>query len=395
MVLVLLVSLNFIFAFEMESDSYSVGSYHMGIASNTPEGTVYSSRDTLDYQQGGNDGDESDVYSFNLGWLEKFITEDEESVAEEVSPGGEVGSGGGSATIKQFDIKILDFESPINLGELFDFMYFVKGVGDINHDVDIDFWVEKNGTIITSGSDVIFMGSNEEKTEAGSLFMPSDVASGEYKFVIKVSYGNLKAEAHRTIELTVIDGEAVIDSLFDIRFILEETLLENSDELSAITFFENFGSEITPVNLMFSILDERRNEIYREEEIVAVETERVLRKSFKDLDLDSGKYVLVLKTVYGDNVVDEFEQEFEIKREVRKISLYVKIVVGTLILLIISLVLWLLIKKIFKKKEKDLKRRVKVFKKPMKERIKIRAKKSKKKSHKSIHKKIEREIGNL
>jgi len=306
----------------------------------------------------------------------------------EVSTGG---GGGGSSSVRQFDIKILDFESPINLGDDFNFMYFVKGVGDFNTDITIDFWVEKEGEIITSGSDVVFMGANEEKTEAASLFMPNDVESGDYKFVIKVSHGSIKAEAHRTIELTIEDGKAVISSLFDIRFILEETFLESSNEISAIAFFENFGTDPTWVNLTFTIVDGRGRLVHTEEDSLLVETERVLRKSFEDLDLDSGKYTIILETLYGDNVRDEFEQDFEIEKEVKKINWCIKIVAETLILLIILLILWFVIKKIIKKKKKHISKKVKVFKKPMSERRKNKTKKSRK----SIHHKIKKEVGNL
>ena len=60
--------------------------------------------------------------------------------------------------------------------------------------------------------------------------------------------------------------------------------------------------------LTFIILDEEGNEIHREKENITVETERVLRKSFKKLRLGSGKYTLVLQTLYGENVEDEFIQ---------------------------------------------------------------------------------------
>lgn len=316
-----------------------------------------------------------------------------EEEAEEIPSGG----GGGGIPSIQFDIKILKFESPINLGEFFDFMYLVKGVGDINDDITIDFWIEKNGEIITSGSDVIFMGSNEEKIESASLFMPSNIDSGTYKFVIRVSYGNIKAESHRTIELTIIDGKAIIDSLFDIRFLLEDIILTNSDELSAIVIFENFGLGATPVDLTFIILDEKENEIYREEDNITVETEEVLRKSFKGLNLDLGKYTIVLNTLYGVDVRDEFRQDFEIRKE--RMGITGRIIdwtlgegkwwlSGILLLLVIGLI-WYILKRRKKKKEK-------LFKKPMKERIKAKRKiKKGRKSYKSIHQRVKKEVGNL
>jgi hypothetical protein len=266
------------------------------------------------------------------------------SAASPVSPGGGGGSGGSSATIK-FDIKILTFESPVNLGESFNFDYFVKGIGNINNDVTIDFWIEKVDEEITSGSDVIFMGNNEEKTESASLFMPTGLESGIYQFKIKVSLGSIKAEAHRTIELIVKDDKATIDSLFDIRFSLDDSILTSSDELSAVIIFENFGVEATWVNLTFLILDEEGNKIYREEDRILVETEKILRKSFGGLNLDAGKYTILLQTLYGDNVEDEFQQDFEIRGKIRLIWYLIGI-------MLICLIIWIIILTIKLKRKK-------------------------------------------
>jgi len=182
----------------------------------------------------------------------------------------EVGGGGGGAVAQpiqsiQFDIKILDFDSTLTLGELFDFTYFVKGVGNINNDITIDFWIEKDGEIITSGSDVIFMGSNEEKTETASLFLPTNIESGTYQLQAKVSFKSISAESHSTVELIVGEGIAEVYQLFGISFSLEEILIESSDDLRAVAIFEYFGTEPTLIDLTFIILNERGNEIHREQ----------------------------------------------------------------------------------------------------------------------------------
>jgi len=104
---------------------------------------------------------------------------------------------------KLFDIKILDFESPIKLGSFFEFTYFAKGAAEINGDVEINFWIEQNGDIVTSGSDVVYFGSFEEKTETIKLFLPSDVESGTYEFYIQIVHQRYAAEAHRTVEISV------------------------------------------------------------------------------------------------------------------------------------------------------------------------------------------------
>ena len=330
-------------------------------------------------------------------------------------------TGGGGAIAIQFDIRILEFESPITLGESFDFTYFVKGVGTINNDVTIDFWIEKDEEIITSGSDVIFMGTNEEKTESASLFLPSDIESGEYKFVIKVSYGNIKAEAHRTIELIVREGEVEIVSLFDITFSLEDSSIQSPDELTAVVTFENFGTIPIGVNLTFIILDESGDEYAVDHDFIVVTTEEVLRKKFEALYLPDGKYTLVLQTLYNTDVFDEFRQDFEIGKEKRGITgMTIDFVkgegkwygIGIIIIILIIWLVWCLLGKRKKKHEKKKKRRIKyreksIFKKKrsiilIKPKKKITSKIKKKKSPKKhkkkemkIYKKLKKEVGNL
>ena len=148
--------------------------------------------------------------------------------------------------------------------------------------------------------------------------------------------------------------------LFDISLSLENSLIQTSDELSAIVVFENFGAEPTPVELTYIILDEFENEIYREEDSITVEVEEVLRKSFEGLNLAEGKYILVLHTLYNVDVEDEFRQEFEISRG--RIGITGKVIDWTLnnskkygiavsaiilIILIVGLITWVIIK-IFK-----------------------------------------------
>ncbi len=112
--------------------------------------------------------------------------------------------------IKLFDIKITDFDSPATLGEFFDFTYFLKGMAEINGDVQIDFWIEQAEKIVTSGSDVIYLGSFQERTETTKLFLPDTVKTGVYDFVIKVSFDQYEVRSHRTIQITVREGTVTI-----------------------------------------------------------------------------------------------------------------------------------------------------------------------------------------
>jgi len=103
--------------------------------------------------------------------------------------------------------------------------------------------------------------------------------------------------------------------LFDISIELEDPVVEDINKLVLRIVFESFGIEPTPVNLTFTILDNLGNEIYREEDYIVVETEKVVTKTFESLVLPEGRYILVLTTLYNVDVVDEFRQKFEIREE--------------------------------------------------------------------------------
>ncbi len=116
--------------------------------------------------------------------------------------------------VKLFDMEILNFESPVKVGEFFNFTYFVKAVAEINGDVQIDFWIEnKDQNKIASGRDTIYMSGFEEKTKAKKLFLPSDLSSGSYMFYIQVTYGTYTAEAHRNIEINIDENGLATISL--------------------------------------------------------------------------------------------------------------------------------------------------------------------------------------
>jgi len=112
--------------------------------------------------------------------------------------------------VKLFDVEIKEFESPVKLSSFFDFTYLIKGMADFNDDVTISFSIEKDNAIVTSGQDVIYLGSFEEKIKTTKLFLPSTVASGVYTFSVEVTYGNYKAESFRTIEI-IVDEEGVAE----------------------------------------------------------------------------------------------------------------------------------------------------------------------------------------
>ncbi|MBS3120188.1 hypothetical protein J4420_00605 [Candidatus Woesearchaeota archaeon] len=103
--------------------------------------------------------------------------------------------------LKIFDLKILYLDSPIPPGEYLDFTYFVKGMADISGDVTFDFKVEQDTQIVSSGSDVIFIGSFEEKTEMTQLTLPSDLTEGTYTFTVTLRFEEYEISSSRTFEV--------------------------------------------------------------------------------------------------------------------------------------------------------------------------------------------------
>ncbi len=103
--------------------------------------------------------------------------------------------------VKLFDVKIIKVDSPIEQEQFFNFTYLVKAMAEINSDVIIDFWLEKNKEKITSGFDTIYFGSFEERTENSQLFLPGNIDDGIYDFYVQASYENYKAKALRTIQV--------------------------------------------------------------------------------------------------------------------------------------------------------------------------------------------------
>ena len=134
--------------------------------------------------------------------------------------------------------------------------------------------------------------------------------------------------------------------LFDIKLEIEEPTVQFSNKLTAWVRFENFGTEPIPVNMTYIILDRYETKLYTGQDSAVVWTEELIIKKFESLELPDGKYVLVLHTLYGSNIFDEFRQDFEVGKEIPKKSLlYLYIFIGILIGLVIILLLIYFIKK--------------------------------------------------
>jgi len=97
------------------------------------------------------------------------------------------------------------------------FTYFIKGMANISGDVIINFWLEREGTAVSSGQDTIYLGSFEEKTESTHINIPRSLETGSYQFYVRVSYENYNATSYRTVY--VEQGE-------ELKVVLEEPKIQ-------------------------------------------------------------------------------------------------------------------------------------------------------------------------
>ncbi|HUW43847.1 MAG TPA: hypothetical protein VMV95_02725 [Bacillota bacterium] len=108
-------------------------------------------------------------------------------------------------------IKIMDFESPVKLGDFSYFKYSIEtNLGEIT-DVLINFEIEKDDKIISSGSDMALIGEGAIIEET-KIFLPSNLESGVYTLRIRANYGDYQVESFRVIELRVRGGSAIINN---------------------------------------------------------------------------------------------------------------------------------------------------------------------------------------
>jgi len=166
--------------------------------------------------------------------------------------------------------------------------------------------------------------------------------------------------------------------LFDIKLELAHYTVYAPEDLAAWVRLESFGTEPTPINLIYIILDKQENVVYTKENYLVVETEEFVVERFEDLDLDPGKYSLLLKTLYNIDIEDEFRQDFEVKSKLR---IWIYIITGFVIFGIVYGVVDLIIfmRKRKRKKKIVLKREIRKLKKKLKRKQRSRKMKGAKK----------------
>ena len=142
-----------------------------------------------------------------------------------------------------------------------------------------------------------------------SYFFVFQIGLVEGIFDFEINYASLTG---------VIKEEEKPKQLFDITFVIQDSLMLNVSDLTTMVTFENFGTIPTSVEMTFIIQDEDKDQVYLEKHSIEVETVSIFIKKFEGIDLDFGKYTIYLRTLYNEDVEDIFLKEFEIRSKISK-----------------------------------------------------------------------------
>jgi len=122
-----------------------------------------------------------------------------------------------------------------------------------------------------------------------------------------------KAEIHiiKFFETEIIPKGDYLQ-LFDINLFLTSKVMYNPRNLVAYVNLENFGEGPSELNLVYSIINEYNEEVFKGVDSKIVRTELTIKKEFDFLKLPTGRYLLETEIFYGDNQTGKVAQDFEI-----------------------------------------------------------------------------------
>ena len=107
-------------------------------------------------------------------------------------------------------------------------------------------------------------------------------------------------------------AEEIPEELFDIKVALEDNEIRDPSTLVTFVTLESFGQTAPTIDVSYYIIDQANNQIYARTQRAVVQTEKIIKRVFTDFEARPGKYTLLVKTHYGENVQDKFTEEFTI-----------------------------------------------------------------------------------
>ncbi|MFC1666164.1 hypothetical protein ACFLZF_00410 [Nanoarchaeota archaeon] len=283
--LIIFISLffvNFVTGFPAQGENYSVNEVNTGLQGSVVEGEEYTARSLLDYKGGSSGNARSESFFVNIGFLGNFTGYVQEAL-EIIVPN----------------------------------LFCGDNIKNNNEECDgSDFGAESCRSQGFSRGDL--------DCSSSCKILTSSCSKGDGGFYVEKE-------------------ELIEEEIIEVDFSLEKDFVFSLNELKILTTFENVLNKSLLVNTTFIILDSNENEVYVLEEQINITKKIISIKSFEDIDLDIGKYKLVLKLSYGEDVKEEFSTSFEIIEKVlTEPAKKSKLVIVLIVFALIGFMFWLI-----------------------------------------------------
>jgi hypothetical protein len=106
--------------------------------------------------------------------------------------------------------------------------------------------------------------------------------------------------------------KSATNQFFYIELNLKKDLLKTKEDLVALIKFENFENSSYLTVLTYQILDYNKNVIHKEKDVVLLEKDTIVTKTFSNLNLKKGNYYLLV-TVFYDGNTHELVETFAVE----------------------------------------------------------------------------------
>ncbi len=215
------------------------------------------------------------------------------------------GAGSGLTPLEEgeFEIIIVRIDYPVEVGEKFDFTYILINNTSSAGNAYVEYWLEKDGKKIVSGSETIYLQAGEQKEINENLLLTGEM-DGDYQFKLMMTREGQDPITLERPSRIMLGAPTVIE----LGFVSLEASYETEPLAFSITVSSN-SDEILPV-----LIEEK---IYKEGKIVWVKEQtvpiEVFQRFFEEIyGLEAGEYVLEITATYGD-IEERVEKTFEIK----------------------------------------------------------------------------------
>jgi hypothetical protein len=106
--------------------------------------------------------------------------------------------------------------------------------------------------------------------------------------------------------------KSAINQFFSLELNLKKDLLKAKEDLVILIKFENFENSSYLAGLTYQILDYNKNVVHEEKDVVLLEKDTIITKTFSNLNLKKGNYYLLV-TVFYNGTIHELVETFAVE----------------------------------------------------------------------------------